>query len=62
MSREHYSSVSEGLAIFQDDPLVHVPGESHLTKKAIDGSAMVVVLSEARPSSGSGLGMGWSLP
>ena len=30
MSRDHYSSVGEGLVIFQDDPLVHRPGETFL--------------------------------
>ena len=30
LSREHYASVTAGLVIFQDDPLVHMPGDSYL--------------------------------
>jgi len=30
LNRDHYKSVTEGLVIFQDDPLVHMPGDSYL--------------------------------
>ena len=29
-NRDHYESVTQGLVIFQDDPLVHMPGDKYL--------------------------------
>jgi len=70
LSSNHYATVTEGLAIFQDDPLVHMPGEAYLYSSygynlvgaVIEGASGQTYLDYMTANVFEPLGMGNTVP
>jgi len=70
LNRDHYESVTEGLVIFQDDPLVHMPGDRYLyssygynlVSAVIEGASGQTYLEYMSANVFEPLGMGNTVP